>query len=86
MLFHLEEDRTVQNKVSDEAGKIVYLPPEAKDVPFLMEELVAWINNPENVDLPAPLKAGIFPYQFLTIHSYMAMEETVEPWLHIFCA
>jgi ABC-type uncharacterized transport system YnjBCD substrate-binding protein len=67
---------------------IVYLPPEAKDVPFLMEELVAWINNPENVDLPAPLKAGIFLYQFLTIHPYMdkAMEETVEPWLHIFCA
>ncbi len=42
-----------------------------KDVPELMEDLVAWINAPEQIDLVAPIKAGIFMYQFLTIHPYM---------------
>ena len=68
----LSQYRIVQNKVGEKvSGKIVYLPPEAKDVPFLMEDLVAWINSPENVYIPAPIKAGIFLYQFLTIHPYM---------------
>lgn len=52
-------------------GKIVYLPPEPQDVSGLMEDLVAWVNSPENRDMPAPLKSGIFLYQFLTIHPYM---------------
>lgn len=68
----LSQYRTVQNKVGEKGtGKIVYLPPEAKDVPFLMEDLIAWINNPQNAYMPAPIKAGIFLYQFLTIHPYM---------------
>lgn len=47
-----------------------YLPPEAKDVPDLMEDLVAWVNDPETAKTPAPIVAGIFMYQFLTIHPY----------------
>lgn len=64
--------RTIQNKVGEVGTrKIVYLPPEPQDVPTLMEDLVAWVNSPENNDMPAPIKAGIFLYQFLTIHPYM---------------
>lgn len=50
------------------SGRIVYLPPEAKDVPTLMADLVQWIN--ESTDLPAPIVAGIAHYQFATIHPY----------------
>ena len=64
--------RTVQNKVGEKGtGKIVYLPPEAIDVPVLVEDLVAWVNDPQNADMPAPIKAGIFLYALLTIHPYM---------------
>jgi Fic family protein len=52
-------------------GALVYMPPEPNDVPVLMEDLIAWINQPEQQQLPAPIKAGIFMWQFLTIHPYM---------------
>ena len=64
--------RTVQNKVGEKGtGRIVYLPSEPQDVPTLMEDLVAWVNDPINASIPAPIKAGIFLYQLLTIHPYM---------------
>lgn len=61
--------RDGQNVIRDgTTKKIVYLPPEAKDVKKLMEALVDWIN--ENPDLPCPLVASIVHYQFATIHPY----------------
>ena len=61
--------RDGQNIIHDSASKgIVYLPPEARDVPKLMKQLLEWLNR--NDDLPAPLKAGIAHYQFATIHPY----------------
>jgi Fic family protein len=61
--------RDGQNVIRDSAGGIVYLPPEAKDVPLLMEELVKWIQETEK-DLPVPVIAGIVHYQFVTIHPF----------------
>jgi Fic family protein len=61
--------RDGQNVIRDSRSKgIVYLPPEAKDVPKLMEQLLEWLNraNP----LPVPLKAGIAHYQFANVHPY----------------
>ena len=61
--------RDGQNVIRDsQTRQIVYLPPEAKDVPVLMKALVMWIN--ESQELPCPLKAGIAHYQFATIHPY----------------
>ena len=38
--------RTVQNVIREGiTGKIVYLPPEAKDVPTLMSDLVSWLQT-----------------------------------------
>ncbi len=52
-------------------GKIVYMPPEAKDVPELMQGLANWINKElEQRLLPVPVIAGIAHYQFATIHPY----------------
>ncbi|HHW14790.1 MAG TPA: Fic family protein [Firmicutes bacterium] len=68
----LSEYRQVQNAVRDEAdGRIVYMPPEWQDVPRLMEDLVAWVNHPLTHELPVPIQAGVFLYQFLTIHPYL---------------
>lgn len=62
--------RDGQNVIRDSSnGRIVYMPPEAKDVPSLMKEFVEYINK--NLDtIPAPILAGIVHYQFVTIHPY----------------
>lgn len=61
--------RDGQNVIKDSStGAIVYMPPEAKDVPELMQDLVLWIR--QNQELPCPIVAGIVHYQFATIHPY----------------
>ena len=64
--------RDGQNVIRDSgSGAIVYMPPEAKDVPDLMSELIAWINKQLNEDdLPVPMIAAIAHYQFATVHPY----------------
>ena len=53
------------------SGGIVYMPPEAKDVPELMAEMVDWINDEIHTgELPAPVVAALAHYQFATIHPY----------------
>lgn len=61
--------RDGQNVIKDSStGTIVYMPPESKDVPILMRQMVAWIK--ENDELPCPVVAAIAHYQFATIHPY----------------
>jgi Fic family protein len=64
--------RDGQNVIRDgRTGTIEYLPPEAKDVPGLMEDLVGWIDAEIGRDeLPVPIIAGLAHYQFATIHPY----------------
>jgi Fic family protein len=62
--------RDGQNVISDAMSRrIVYMPPEAKDVPGLMKDLVGWIKAVAE-NLPCPIFAGIAHYQFATIHPY----------------
>lgn len=61
--------RDKQNVIRDARTRaIVYMPPEAKDLPALMRGLVGWIG--ENGELPCPIIAAIAHYQFATIHPY----------------
>ena len=64
--------RDGQNVIKDSgSGSIVYMPPEAKDVPEFMHDLVDWINEKmSKAELPVPLIAAIAHYQFATIHPY----------------
>lgn len=63
--------RDGQNVIRDSiSGGIVYLPPEAVDVPGLMSSLVEWINRAEREKIPTPLIAGLAHYQLVTIHPY----------------
>jgi Fic family protein len=62
--------RDGQNVIKDSvSGTIIYLPPEAKDVPVLMTELVEWIES-EKSRFPCPIVAAVAHYQFVTIHPY----------------
>lgn len=59
--------RDGQNVIIDNKTKnIVYMPPEAKDVPFLMKSFVEWLSS----EIPPQIKAAIAHYQFVTIHPY----------------
>ena len=61
--------RDGQNVIREGGSRrIIYLPPEAKDVPILMRQLIAWLNSES--DLPVPIKAAIGHYQYATIHPY----------------
>lgn len=64
--------RDGQNVIRDsQTGAIVYLPPEAKDVPLLMAELVKWVNSRiADNRLSTPLIAGVAHYQYVMIHPY----------------
>lgn len=63
--------RDGQNVIRDSRSRrIVYMPPEAKDVPSLMKAMVAWIKASDPAGLPCPIRAGIAHYQFATIHPY----------------
>lgn len=57
-----------QNVIRDgKTRRIVYLPPQADDVPVLMKELIDWIHTTSTITL---IKAAIAHYQFATIHPY----------------
>ena len=64
--------RDGQNIIRDSiSGSIVYLPPEAGDVPSLIADLVSWVNDAlEQGALPVPLVAALAHSQFATIHPY----------------
>lgn len=61
--------RDGQNVIRDgRTRKIVYMPPEAKDVPDLTKGMVTWIDK--SMEVPCSITAAIAHYQFATIHPY----------------
>jgi Fic family protein len=63
--------RTGQNVIKDSAsGEIVYMPPEAKDVPVLMSAMATWVVQAQRQQIPVPIIAALVHYQFVTIHPY----------------
>lgn len=52
-------------------GQISYTPPPAVEVPYLVEDLVNWINSEESKELHPVLKAGIVHYELARIHPFV---------------
>ena len=64
------EYRHVQNYVVNSATKeVVYTPPPAHDVPILMQELVAWLN--EEREVHPVLASGVAQFQLVHIHPFV---------------
>jgi len=64
------EYRRVQNYVVNSAsGEVVYTPPPAYDVPILMQDLVAWLNDPG--DVHPVLASGIGQFELVHIHPFL---------------
>ncbi|HOC32365.1 MAG TPA: Fic family protein, partial [Armatimonadota bacterium] len=63
--------RDGQNAIRDATtGAIVYMPPEASDVPALMSAMIRWAKAAEGDGIPVPIIAGLVHYQFVTIHPF----------------
>lgn len=51
-------------------GQISYTPPPAAEVPFLIEDLINWINDEETKEMHPVIKAGIIHYEISRIHPF----------------
>lgn len=51
-------------------GKVVYLPPDVKDVGLLLDDLIRYVND-RNMKVDPLLLAGIFHKQMVVIHPFM---------------
>jgi Fic family protein len=53
-----------------QTGQISYTPPPAAEVPYLLEDLLNWINSEEAREVHPVLKAGIVHYELARIHPF----------------
>lgn len=51
-------------------GSVVYIPPDAKDVPLLLKELLDYIASSQS-DVDPLILAGIFHKQFVLVHPFI---------------
>lgn len=51
-------------------GEISYTPPPAAELPYLVEDLVNWINSDDARDTHPVIKAGIIHYELARIHPF----------------
>lgn len=56
---------------NSQTGIISYTPPPAAEVPFLMEDLLNWINSDQTRQLHPVIKAGIVHYELSRIHPFV---------------
>ncbi len=52
-------------------GEISYSPPPAVEVPYLMEDLINWINSDYSKEIHPVLRAGIIHYEIARIHPFV---------------
>ncbi len=64
--------RNTQVVIKEEGtGEIIFQPPPAVEVPYLVEDFFAWLNSPEGVEVHPVIKAGIAHYILVTIHPFV---------------
>ena len=58
----------VVNVLPNDSEQLAYTPPPAKQVPILIEILIRWLKD--NQQIHPIIRAGLFHYQFETIHPF----------------
>src|SRR3989344_5601965 len=81
-IHRLTTDKILPNEVSGHfrlkqvvikntrTGQISYTPPVAAEVPYLIEDLVGWINSDDARETHPVMKAGIIHYELARIHPF----------------
>ena len=52
-------------------GEVTFRPPPAVEVPYLMEDFVAWVNSPGGREVHSVLRAGVSHYALAAIHPFV---------------
>jgi Fic family protein len=64
--------RNTQVIVKDEqTGDVIFEPPSFVEVPYLLDDFIAWLNDPEAKDIHAILRAGVAHYILVAIHPFV---------------
>ena len=64
--------RTTQVVIKEEGtGKVIFTPPPAVEVPYLIQDFLNWLNSPESQEIHPVLRAGITHYVMVTIHPFV---------------
>lgn len=61
---------------SSETGKITYSPPPAAEVPYLMEDLLNWVNT-LSYDLHPVIKSAILHFELARIHPFTEKNDLI---------
>lgn len=56
---------------NSQTGSVTYTPPPAIEVPFLMEDLLVWLQTPTAEETHPVIKAGIIHYEIARIHPFV---------------
>ncbi len=64
--------RTTQVVIREEGtGKVIFTPPPAVEVPYLINDFLSWLNLLESKDIHPVIRAGIAHYVLVTIHPFV---------------
>jgi Fic family protein len=55
---------------NNETQEISFRPPPPTEVPYFIEELIAWLNSKEGKETHPLLRAGILHYELVRIHPF----------------
>lgn len=55
---------------NSQTGEVVFRPPPAPEVPYLMEEFLKWLNSKEGFDVHPVLRAAVAAYAIFAIHPF----------------
>lgn len=56
---------------NSQTGETTYKPPLAISVPFMISDLIAYINSASEKDIHPVLKSGVVHYEFVRIHPFV---------------
>lgn len=64
--------RTTEVVIKEEGtGKVIFSPPPHIEVPYLLEDFFAWLNNSEAREMHPIIRAGIAHYILVAIHPFV---------------
>lgn len=64
--------RTSEVVVKEEGtGRVIFQPPASHEVPYLLEDFFAWLNDPEATETHPIIRAGIAHYILVAIHPFV---------------
>ncbi|HLE48950.1 MAG TPA: Fic family protein [Patescibacteria group bacterium] len=53
------------------SGEVVFRPPSYEKVPYLLEDFIDWLNDPQSQEIHPIIKAGIAHYILVSIHPFV---------------